>query len=97
MQVNSKNLIDDAQCYQTVRELRWPDGSACPSCQSKHVIKRGCDDTGPARQRYECHDCEQRFDDLTDTILAGHHSAQTALCPSITRYARPPRSLQKCP
>jgi len=46
---------------------------ACPSCQSKHVIKRGFDDTEPARQRYECHDCDKRFDDLTDTIFAGHH------------------------
>jgi len=27
----------------------------------------------PARQRYECHDCNKRFDDLTDTIFAGHH------------------------
>jgi hypothetical protein len=26
-----------------------------------------------ARQRYECHDCDTRFDDLTDTIFAGHH------------------------
>ncbi len=41
MQVNIKNLIDDAQCYQTVRELRWPDGVECPSCESKQVIKRG--------------------------------------------------------
>ena len=38
-----------------------------------HVIKRGFDDTEPARQRYECHDCDTRFDDLTDTIFAGHH------------------------
>jgi transposase-like protein len=37
------------------------------------VIKRGFDDTEPARQRYECHDCGRRFDDLTDTIFAGHH------------------------
>src|SRR5712691_984850 len=73
VQVNIKNLIDDVQCYQTVRELRWPDGIACPSCQSQQVIKRGFDDTEPARQRYECHDCDQRFDDLTDTIFAGHH------------------------
>ena len=73
VQVNILNLIDEAQCYQTVRELRWPDGIACPSCQSTHVIKRGFDDTEPARQRYECHDCDQRFDDLTDTIFAGHH------------------------
>ena len=73
MQVNIKHLIDDSQCYQTVRELRWPDGVACPACQSAQVIKRGFDDTEPARQRYECHDCDQRFDDLTDTIFAGHH------------------------
>jgi len=35
--------------------------------------KRGFDDTEPARQRYACHDCNKRFDDLTDTIFAGHH------------------------
>ena len=47
VQVNIKNLIDEVQCYQTVRELRWPDGITCPSCESKHVIKRGFDDTEP--------------------------------------------------
>src|SRR6266705_4741404 len=73
VQVNIKNLIDEVQCYQTVRELRWPDGVVCPSCESKEVIKRGFDDTEPARQRYECTDCHTRFDVLTDTIFAGHH------------------------
>jgi transposase-like protein len=73
VQVNIKNLIDEVQCYQTVRELRWPDGAVCPSCESQEVIKRGFDDTEPARQRYECHTCDKRFDDLTDTIFAGHH------------------------
>jgi transposase-like protein len=66
-------LIDEVQYYQTVRALRWPEGIACPSCASKHVIKRGFDDTEPACQRYACHDCDQRFDDVTDTIFAGHH------------------------
>jgi len=73
VQVNIKNLIDDGQYYQTVRELRWPDGIACPSCQSTQVIKRGFDDTEVARQRYECTDCHTRFDDLTNTMFAGHH------------------------
>ena len=73
MQVNIKKLIDDVQCYQTVRELRWPDGLECPSCQSTQVIKRGFDDAESARQRYECTDCHTRFDDLTDTIFARHH------------------------
>ena len=73
MQVNIKNLIDDVQCYQTLRDLRWPTGIDCPSCESKQVIKRGFDDTEPARQRYECRGCRKRFDDLTHTIFAGHH------------------------
>jgi hypothetical protein len=38
-QVNIKNLIDEVQCYETVRELRWPDGIACPSYQATQVIK----------------------------------------------------------
>jgi transposase-like protein len=76
VQVNITNLIDDVQCCQTVRELRWPDGIACPSCTSQHVIKRGFDDAESAHQRYECHDCDTRFDDLTDTIFAGHHQPQ---------------------
>ena len=73
VQVNIQNLIDDTRCYQTVRELRWPNGVECPVCESQHVIKRGFDDTEPDRQRYECSDCHKRFDDLTDTIFAGHH------------------------
>jgi hypothetical protein len=47
VQVNMTNLIDDGQCYQTVRELRWPNGVACSSCASTQVIKRGFDDTEP--------------------------------------------------
>jgi transposase-like protein len=33
----------------------------------------GCDDTQPCRQRYRCKACSGRFDDLTGTVLAGHH------------------------
>lgn len=73
MLVNIKTLIDDAQCYDTVRELRWPEGRRCPFCDSKRVIKRGFDEKELARQRYECKDCEKRFDDLTGTIFAGRH------------------------
>jgi DNA-directed RNA polymerase subunit RPC12/RpoP len=71
-QVNIKKLIDDVQCSQRVRALRWPDGIACASCQCKHVIKRGFDDTAPTHQGYECDDCDKRFDDVTDTMSAGH-------------------------
>jgi transposase-like protein len=65
--------FDEVQCYQTVRELHWPEGIDCPSCEAKEVIRHDFDDTEAARQRYECTDCHTCFDDLTDTIFAGHH------------------------
>jgi len=37
-----------------------------------HIIKRGKDDTPVHRQRYECKSGHQRFDDLTETVFAGH-------------------------
>ena len=52
MQVNIMNLLDDTQCYDTVRELRWPEGRQCPFCESKHVVRHVFDDQEPARQCY---------------------------------------------
>lgn len=71
--INIRNLIGDAQCYETVRQLRWPEGVRCPHCKSAEVIKRGRDETQPERQKYACKACDRRFDDLMDTVLAGHH------------------------
>lgn len=51
MQGNIKQVIDDGPWDQTGRELRWPDSIQCPSCTSKHIIKRGGDVTAWARQR----------------------------------------------
>jgi transposase-like protein len=73
VQVNIKNLIDDTQCYDTVRELRWPEGRKCPFCASHKVIRGGFDEKESAKQRYECKSCGKRFDDLTGTIFSGHH------------------------
>lgn len=72
MNVNIQNLVDDAYCYDTVRELRWPEGRMCPFCDSRLVIRRGFANDSPC-QRYECKDCDKRFDDLTGTIFSGHH------------------------
>ena len=71
--VNLSGLIDDAKCFAFVRQHRWPDGVRCPVCDSDAVIRDGCDDTQPCRQRYRCKACTSRFDDLTGTVLAGHH------------------------
>jgi transposase-like protein len=71
--VNLSTLIDDAKCFELVRQHRWPDGLRCPTCDSAAVARHGRDDTQPHRQRYRCSACGSRFDDLTGTALAGHH------------------------
>lgn len=73
MELNIYNLIDDAKCYEAVRNLRWADGIKCAHCYSNQVIKRGKDDKQDAQQRYECKSCHKRFDDLTNTVFSGHH------------------------
>ncbi len=70
---NLNSLIDDAKCYRMVRQLRWQEDVCCPNCESAEVSKRGKDDTQPQRQRYLCKACGFNFDDLTNTIFAGHH------------------------
>ena len=71
--VDLSALIDDAKCFALVRQHRWPEGVCCPGCGRDGVIRDGCDDTQPHRQRYRCKACAGRFDDLTGTALAGHH------------------------
>src|SRR3954468_12219570 len=71
--INLSGLLDDAKCFALVRQRRWPQGVRCPGCTSEAVIRDGCDDTQPCRQRYRCKACGSRFDDLTGTVLAGHH------------------------
>src|SRR5881397_4438389 len=71
--VNLAALLDDAKCFALVRQHRWPEDVRCPGCGRDAVIRDGCDDTQPHRQRYRCKACAGRFDDLTGTALAGHH------------------------
>src|SRR3954452_18656285 len=51
----------------------WPEGVQCPQCGSNQVARHGHDERQRDRQRYRCLACQARFDDLTDTIFAGHH------------------------
>ena len=34
MAISIHRLIDDAKCYEMVRELRWPNGVCCPHVRS---------------------------------------------------------------
>ena len=71
--LNISGLRDDVKCFAFVREKRWPEGVRCPECDSKTVIRDGCDNTQPCRQRWRCKACGSRFDDLAGTVLAGYH------------------------
>lgn len=73
MELNLLPLIDDQKCFEVVRSIRWPGGVTCAHCESPQVTKRGLDDTQCHRQRYHCGGCGRDFDDLTNTIFAGHH------------------------
>jgi transposase-like protein len=69
--LNIRHLIDDARCYETVRNLRWHNGVIyCPLCNAIDVKKHGRD--GEC-QKYKCKSCSRYFDDLTYTIFSGHH------------------------
>ena len=71
--LNIRAIIDNAKCFETVRELRWPEGVRCVHCDADAVNKHGRDETQPERQRYQCRTCGRYFDDLTGTIFEGHH------------------------
>jgi transposase-like protein len=71
--LNLPSLIDDARCFELVRQHRWPEGVHCPHCEGARIARDGRDDAQPHRQRYRCAACHARFDDLTGTVLAGRH------------------------
>ncbi len=67
------DLISNQKCYDRVRELRWKEGIICPHCHSSFVKKNGHDTVQRDCQHYQCKECERYFDDLTNTVFAGHH------------------------
>src|SRR5947208_2607317 len=73
MLIQIQNLVEDAKCYEVVRQLRWPEGERCPGCGSAQVTKRGFHTHQKERQRYACQACQRQFDDLTETIFESHH------------------------
>jgi transposase-like protein len=73
MLIKLTTLLDEAKCYEVIRQLRWPDGVVWLHCRGTAVVRNGHDDRERSRQRYLCKTCKHRFDDLTGTVLAGHH------------------------
>ncbi|MDD2725256.1 MAG: transposase [Methylovulum sp.] len=71
--ITIKQLVSEAQCYETIRQLRRAEGVTCPHCDSGETIRRGYDSPQRLCQHYQCKACGKRFDDLTGTVLSGHH------------------------
>jgi len=71
--INIQFLVDNAKCFEVIRDLRWSEGVKCPECGASKINKRGFHTTQAHRQRYKCRACEKQFDDLSDTIFEGHH------------------------
>jgi hypothetical protein len=49
--INLQNLLDDIKCYETIRQLRWPEGVRCPHCGAAEITQQGRDTTPAARQK----------------------------------------------
>ncbi len=78
--INPSGLIDDAKCFTLVCQHCSPEGARWPWCGSGAAIRDGCDDTRSCRQWYRYKACAERLDDLTGTVLAGHHQPLRVLC-----------------
>jgi len=63
--------LNEAECYQQLRHLRWPSGQViCPYCGSPKILKSWAYSRQPACQRYQCGGCGRTFNDKTSTIFA---------------------------
>ena len=75
MQINLLSLMDEAKCYELLRQIRWADGLYYLHCQSEDVDQNGHDENHPSNQRYQCNARHRNFDDLTDTFFSGSNES----------------------
>jgi transposase-like protein len=62
-----KDFADENKCRAYLEALRWPDGIACPHCQSKKVYRI------VKRDQLLCASCEYQFSVTVDTIFHDTH------------------------
>lgn len=67
------DFIDEATCYERLRDLKWKKGVECFECGSSDIRKNGHDKGVEHRQRYICKSCNKSFTDITDTVIASNH------------------------
>ena len=62
-----EKFSDEKKCRAYLQSLRWPDGVACPRCQSKKVY-RVLD-----RDQFDCDSCRYQFSVKAGTIFNDSH------------------------
>ena len=69
--VNLVNLIEryhnEDKCRDYLEELRWPDGVACPRCESKSISRI------QKQKVFECNSCRYQFSVRAGTIFHDSH------------------------
>jgi transposase-like protein len=68
MLTNESFMPSEAECAETLREIRWSNGVTCVECGSKDVK---CRTTAYRKHyhRYECKACGRWFNDYSETIF----------------------------
>ena len=51
------------KCIEALAELRWPDGVACPKCESTEI------GTIKTRNLFQCNTCDYQFSVRVGTVL----------------------------
>ena len=64
-------LLEERECLQLFRLLRWRNGVRCPLCRSRRVKRNG---HYGIYQRYLCKACGRSFNDKTGTIFHYSHT-----------------------
>lgn len=67
------DLINEAYCYEKIREIKWKKGIECLDCGSNDIRRNGHDKGIEHRQRYVCKNCNKSFTDISNTVIASNH------------------------
>jgi transposase-like protein len=71
MEVNLISLMqqfdEDHECRAILEDLRWPEGVACPRCQSADLYRAN------PRKQYDCKSCGYQFSVTSGTIFHDTH------------------------
>ncbi|MBI3660101.1 tetratricopeptide repeat protein [Candidatus Acetothermia bacterium] len=61
--------LSDAECYELLRKLRWPNEITSPCCGSLQIRVHG-QVSHSSEKRYVCMKCRKTFSDRTGTVFA---------------------------